>query len=617
MSPSNVVTLPARQHSNSAHPRLTVQKADDLLATKANAALVTKINRNLSLTDEVWQKHYLFAIRKFASLAQHLPASLNHHHSYQGGLLTHTLEVLYNAVRIARGTILPPGTDAEQIRGNEERWRLGIFITALLHDAGKMLADIEVRYTKDTRQAKDSFVRWHAWYGPMPTGTTYVYRWIPKEGKQLPGLHERISIALLPHLLTPAASSWIQDDRALMAQMTATLTLNPNASGVIGEIIKEADRHSTASALGPVTGMQAPEVPKHELIMQQLRYMCNESNTKRNQPGAAYWVGSQVTWFSAKNTFEMVQEQLREAGHKGIPTQYPVTVGILVEHQRCIVPEQGFSWVARIIDPSRNNWDKQLTFVAIPNTELWPNGQAPLFQGSIIPCDSKGTALNPSSLPSVLLQVASNSDDEMHNNSAEVCTPTESASEEIHAESPAKPSVEPPSGEPTEPHAQSIAPQGPISGPKTGQPPAAESSVTSGNATSSTASIANVVKNDFLAWLANSVEKHYIRINEPEAPVHIVDGYVALVSPAIFKRYLEKNKLEAMMLGRNDEKRLQAIQKQVRTLNLHKRAKDGSDFVELIVAGPNRTSTISAMLFERHYFPTLANLSTNPIIHLP
>ena len=78
-----------------------------LLSKDTRRAEIFKVKRLLSVTDRVWEEHYLFAITRFAELVQALPASEVHHHSYNGGLLDHTLEALHLGIKATQGFVLP------------------------------------------------------------------------------------------------------------------------------------------------------------------------------------------------------------------------------------------------------------------------------------------------------------------------------------------------------------------------------------------------------------------------------------------------------------------------------------------------------------------------------
>jgi len=135
----------------------TVRTGRALLSSTNKQELVSKIKQLFSVTEPVWNQHYLYAIEQFAELVQEVPASEIHHHSEAGGLIDHTLEALHAGVRISQDYILPPNAKPESIVESADRWRFPAFIAILGHDIGKIVTDIEVVY----RKQKPSFERWH------------------------------------------------------------------------------------------------------------------------------------------------------------------------------------------------------------------------------------------------------------------------------------------------------------------------------------------------------------------------------------------------------------------------------------------------------------------------
>lgn len=86
---------------------LVAQSGSTLLSTEHRQNLIVKMRRASSVTDKVFQDHYYYALTQAAEFAQAFPASANHHHCHEGGLLDHMLEVAYNATRVCRGFIMP------------------------------------------------------------------------------------------------------------------------------------------------------------------------------------------------------------------------------------------------------------------------------------------------------------------------------------------------------------------------------------------------------------------------------------------------------------------------------------------------------------------------------
>lgn len=602
--------------------RLIVQSADALLSRDPISTLVRLIKRNMSVTDAVWDRHYMHAIRRFALLAQAHPASRNHHHSEMGGLLEHSLEVTLNAVRISRGYILPPGCDPESIRGEEDRWRFGVFIAALIHDAGKLIGDVETVYTTDGAH----FTHWQAWYGPMPMGAQYVYRYPPQTEKKQQGLHERLSITLLPYVVTPNAAAWLRDKPQLMAQLMGTLAEARAEGGVIREIIKKADHGSTGANLKQTTGTQSETIPQHQLLLNALVRLSGDGTLKRNQPGAPLWVTEHVTWVVGKAAMDAVRMKLKEEGHKSLPQSTSRLIQILNEHHHTIESVTGEDMWQAIIDDTNRNWSQKLSFMAFPNSVIWPSATPSVFTGEIVPADGKGKPLDRSKLPIELFgldkSLACDANNTQCNDQRPEPFSGESESEthitecrpvqEVKLTTPFIETVDDAKSRPIEDGAKET--ESKSSNLKTEERAMKKRAPKKASVPPSPSVLAN--RHTLLKWLITGVRYHKIRINESGAPIHIVDGYIALVTPAIFDRYLEDNKTSARTLGRDRVQQLKALQGQIRHIGIHEKAQDGSDFHSLYVAGPKKQSTITVWLIKRNHFPEFEGFSRNCLLHL-
>ena len=115
--------------------------------------------------------------------------------------------------------------------------------------------------------------------------------------------------------------------------------------------------------------------------------------------------------------------------------------------------------------------------------------------------------------------------------------------------------------------------------------------------------------------MLSGIKYRRIRVNESGAPVHIIEGKVALVSPKVFDLYLDDNKAKAVVYGKNRDRQLLQLQREVKSLNVHIK-NNGEDFHKIAVRGPRKESTVSAFLLERSLFPELETLSENPILEL-
>ena len=129
-----------------------------------------------------------------------------------------------------------------------------------------------------------------------------------------------------------------------------------------------------------------------------------------------------------------------------------------------------------------------------------------------------------------------------------------------------------------------------------------------------------LVQNDFVAWLLKGISRRNIRVNESKAPVHILENHVALVTPAIFNLYLDKNSLKKRLYEKRagDKKVYTLLQKELESLDIHQRGSNGQNIVRMSVEGQRSQSELRVYLLNRECFPSLANFSANKAmtIHL-
>lgn len=566
----------------------------ELIASPARQALVKKVKRLFSVTDEVWNNHYLYAIERFAELAQELPASEIHHHSKEGGLIDHTLEALFSGVRVTQGYILPPNQEAEKISASMDRWRFGVFIAILSHDIGKIVTDIEVVYRTHPR---DQFTKWHPWFGNIPTGSEYAYRYRDrlKVSRIDKSLHEKATMSLLPKLLTKKATFWLFDDYELIGQIFNTVSHSTFGGGVISEIVRKADSSSVGSNLGAETGVKSnysTNIPLHEKLITALRYLIQDGELKRNRPGAALWIHKEETWLVSKPAMEAAQSKLMNEGHKGIPKNVVRLYEVLREYGLLLPTKEGNSvWTCAIKD-FNTNWEMNLTFLRFKNEVLWPNTEPEQFNGSITPLDKDGNPLE-EALDAEQLSEKEEEPVEEPKPQKENKPIVEKNKKEVSKTSLPKRSLEQKQPDP--------------------KPPTAV--VTGGKLVATYVSKKTVLpENDFITWLIKEVGTRKLRVNEKKAMVHIMDDYIALVSPSIFIDYLRKcGSLKADIYKKRAKggPAHKTLQKEIEALNINKKSIKGQNIHELLVEGPNNQSTLKVYLLDRKMFPSMDNFTPN------
>tara|TARA_R110001583_G_scaffold88182_1_gene228962 strand:- start:8298 stop:10220 length:1923 start_codon:yes stop_codon:yes gene_type:complete len=606
-----------------------VQAGQEIIQDAKYAHQVRRVKRLISATDVVWQKHYLHTIERFAELVQGAPASESHHHSHHGGLIEHTLDVLATGVQVAQGFMLPPNVEPEKLLESVDRWRFGVFVAIIAHDLGKVATDIEFVY----RQRGGEFEKWHPWLGPMPVNAEYVYRYKPRLTNNAVGksLHERASISIVPQLLTKEATLWIYSDVELVGQLLNTITSSTAGGGVIAEIVRQADKASVASSMGAHQigeRSHSAALTLHEKSLNALRQLIDDGDLKRNRPGAAVWSTETHTWVVSRVGVEAIKAKLISEGHKGIPNN-PVR---MFEHFQAqgitISPENGDNtWRAEVNDFSRG-WVQILTFMCFANETIWPTRMPEIFDGSITPVDEndKPIGLLPTTAEQVPMQEVAKSREVqprpvptekpsvVESTIAPESSPPKTPVKKPAAAATPKPSVKNVQTPPESKSAKSFSTQ------RQGLKP--EKTVVERTSTYTDTGKPNISEKElrehpFFHWLLEGIAHRSIKVNEPKAMVHIVDGFVALVTPSVFHRFFESAIQKKRYELKGEGKPLfTVIQKELFGLGVSHIGANGRNIIDLTVTGVRKKTAMSAILIGREYLPSLDKFSPNSAVKI-
>lgn len=559
-----------------------------LLDTQERSAHLRKIKRLLSVTDEIWREHYLFAILKFCELVQEVPASELHHHSYPGGLIDHTLEALNIGMKASHGYVIPPNCDPESIAGNADKWRFGAFIAIIAHDLGKIVTDIDVVYRRN-----GEFEKWMPWFGAIPIGADYKFRYKnrisnPSTGKSL---HEKASMSLLPCLLTKKACLWLFSDHELLAQVFATVTNSAFGGDVISQIVKAADMSSVSESMVGERRSQkqyhTASKPLHERVINSLIMLANDGTLKRNRPGAAIWITEDYTWVVSKTSMEAVKRQLEEEGHKGIPRNVVRLFSVLNENNLIVKTKNGDSvWKAEV-DDFANNWQQKLTFLKFDNSTLWPNSIPEVFDGKIVSTGEEaelktqgvGECLVKTTVPELDKSLKKQQIKTAHTAFT-------------------KPTSE--RGETGENYKE-----------KANQ----EKLANQYNELHGKVDTTNI---DFFVWMLREIKKLKLRVNEPKSPIHFTDEYMILITPTIFIRYLKSNpiKEKTYKAKAGGNKPFTALQREVESLGIHRKSVDGRNICKVSFKGVTGKASANGYVLLRRHFPELSNFNANSALSL-
>lgn len=375
---------------------LSVLSPDALTRHLGAQALIDAIRVKTGLAPANFEQDYGQTLHRFTAFAQLLPASESHHHAQPGGFLLHALETANIALHLRRTQVLPPGVAPEDIQRREHRWTFGVFLSALLHDVGKPLADLHVVIAKCRSEAT-----WSPLAGDMAACGAIRYQVIFDAAAHVstgqPGsrdytAHQRLGVFLMQRLVPQSTLAWLAEDAELLAQLTAFLA-GEDKTGALARIVIEADRESVRRNLleGPRTRFaRARAVPLIERLMEALRRMLAEGGRlPLNRPGAAGFVADGCIWFVSKRLADEVRAYLAAfesaAGIPG-PEKNDRLFDVWQEYG-ALIPNPvtgGAIWWVRV---RMEGFDQVLTLLRFPldrlyaEAERYPAG----FAGQVMP----------------------------------------------------------------------------------------------------------------------------------------------------------------------------------------------------------------------------------------
>ena len=541
---------------------LPVVSGSELLTVQKRAVLVRQIKSLVSATDYHFQSIYLETLRRWASFAQQLPASEAHHHSHKGGLLDHSLDVARRALVIRRQYLLPTGASPEVTTRVADRWTYAVFVSSLLHDAGKPATDQEIRLFSPLGTEVGV---WNPWAGPMPTGHRYYMRFRSDRSYRR---HEIVGAFLASRLLPPPAIEWIGADAELMTALIASLSHQTNEAGALSEIVELADSQSAAVALSGAEP-QMPTTRKQKLstvVLDTIRTLIEEGEIPLNRPGAGGFISNDALWLVSKRGMDRIRTKLRESGSVDIAPRNDRFMDDL-QGQGIIIPNQDGRAVWRAtVQSDDGEFNQELSFLKFPAKSLWVDAgrRPPDYDGVLSPKDRSAVAKDVSALPSSV-DIAAPSP-------AKEATPPMNETHEVESPQPRTP---PTNGKKTREHRSEPRTRRTSKSENEGPPP----------------SISPRIKLDkepaeFFEWLASGIRTLDLPINNPNAQLHVVPEGLFIVSPLIFKTYA------------GAEGSWSAVQKKVIKAQRHIRTPGGQNILLYRVEGVKTTSQLKGLVLK-------------------
>ena len=553
---------------NVAEGYLSIESAHTLLAVEHRRQLLDRIRQYTALSHAQFTQLYLNPIHRYAEQVQQLPASETHHHAYLGGMLDHGLELVAYSLKLRQSYLLPTGAAPEDQAAQTDAWSAGIAYGALLHDIGKIAVDLQV-------ECQDGRL-WHPWHGPLDQ--PYRFRYV--KGRDY-HLHGAAAGLLYTQILDRPILDWLSGFPSLWASLLYVLSGQYERAGVLGELVIQADRVSTAQNIGgnPSKALQAPIHSLQHHLISGLRHLV-QHELKLNQPGAAGWLTQDALWLVSKTVTDKLRAYLLSQSIEGIPSSNIAVFDELQSHGLVeSTPEGKAIWTALV---AQGNWQQSFTFLRLQPALIWGNEDRPeTFSGTV--------------------SIAA--DD--HSTDAPVPPP---APETVSTGSRQSQSQPDPIALEDADYLGTLLDMFELVEPEV-----------SNTSSISTLEISNSSSDNpgqvFLNWVKEGIQSHKLIINDSKAKIHTVSGTVLLVTPGLFQRYVQ----EFPGISQDSDQEIEEwrwVQKQFEKLKVHRKRDDGLNIWICQVEGPRKKARLKGYLLEKPELLFETMPADNPFLSL-
>ncbi|WP_095129152.1 MobH family relaxase [Pseudomonas sp. Irchel s3h14] len=529
---------------------LPIESAHSLLAAEHRRQLLDRIWQYTALSHAQFIQLYLNPIHRYAEQVQQLPASETHHHAYLGGMLDHGLELVACSLKLRQSYLLPTGAAPEDQAAQTDAWSAGIAYGALLHDIGKIAVDLLVE-RQDGRL-------WHPWQGPLDQ--PYRFRYL--KGRDY-HLHGAAAGLLYTQVLDRPILDWLSGFPSLWASLLYVLAGQYERAGVLGELVIQADRVSTAQNIGgnPSKALQAPIHSLQHHLISGLRHLI-QHELKLNQPGAAGWLTQDALWLVSKTVTDKLRAYLLSQSIEGIPTSNIAVFDELQSHGLVESTSEGKAiWTAQV---THGDWQQTFTFLRLQPTLIWGNENRPeAFSGTV------STAV----------------DD--HLTDAPVSPP---ASKVGGTGSHQNQSLEDPMAKEEADYLGTLLDMFEMGEPVVRYTPSENALEVSSPPSDNPGQV-------FLNWIKGGIQSHKLIINDSKAKIHTVSGTVFLVTPGLFQRYVREFPGIAKGIDQEIEE-WRWVQKQFEKMKVHRKRGNGLNIWACQVQGARKRTTLKGYLIE-------------------
>lgn len=465
-------------------------------------------------------------------------------------MLDHGLELVACSLKLRQSYLLPTGAAPEDQAAQTDAWSAGIAYGALLHDIGKIVVDLQV-------ERQDGRV-WHPWQGPLDK--PYRFRYI--KGRDY-HLHGAAAGLLYTQILDRSILDWLSGFPPLWASLLYVLAGQYERAGVLGELVMQADRVSTAQNIGgnPSKALQAPVHSLQHHLISGLRHLVHHE-LKLNQPGAAGWLTQDALWLVSKTVTDKLRAYLLSQSIEGIPSSNLAVFDELQSHGLVeSTPEGKAIWSALVM---QGDWQQSFTFLRLQPALIWGNEDRPENFSGTVSIDGGDHSTDTPVQPPTPETIS-----------------TRSRPSKSHPDLMALEDAD---------YLGTLLDMFELEEPKASNAPS-ESALETSTLPSDNPGQA------FLNWVKEGIQSHKLIINDSKAKVHTVGGTVFLVTPGLFQRYVQEFPGVAKGADQGMEE-WRWVQKQFEKIEVHRKRGDGLNIWTCRVQGPRKKTTLKGYLIE-------------------
>lgn len=375
---------------------------------ESQGRLIDEIQQTSALSHQDFHALIIPMLRNYAAFVHLLPASENHHHSGQGGLFRHGLEVAFYATLKCEGAVFAVDHTPSARKALEPRWRVAALIGGLLHDLGKPLIDVgaldstgDLIWSPYTQSLYD--------WTQVNKLDHYFIQWKP--GARFKR-HESFTPVAMSRIVPANTMEWLSSSRgheAIDAMMLA-LGGSTDPRNPLNAILKSADSASVAkdvaesrtrlaaSGMGGVRNLAAQ-------IMRAIYDQVASGQWKLNTPGEVIWMTNEGIFAVVPEMPKQIIEALREKGESSLPNDTTSVIELLGDHGYLVpnVQPNGqtfYTWKIRL----QTTYQGKPIEVAIHTVRFTRND---MFDESLVPpklagvqfMDANGLPMAPAAAP--------------------------------------------------------------------------------------------------------------------------------------------------------------------------------------------------------------------------